>query len=88
MKLLQIPLMVPYFGKYCSLNKKEPADGLRSYQLKTEPSKTEPSPLADHQAEATFMQKERYVELEAKSLQMKRKWQRRKPELRSLRERT
>ena len=28
MKLLQTPLNVPSFEKYCSLNKKEPAEGL------------------------------------------------------------
>ena len=26
--LLQTPLKVPYFEKYCSLNKKEPVEGL------------------------------------------------------------
>ena len=28
MKLLQTPLKVPYFDKYCPLNKKEPAEDL------------------------------------------------------------
>ena len=77
MKLLQTPLKVPYFGKYCSL------------KLSTKDRAIEENVrLADHLAEATFMQKERYVELEAESVRVKRKWQRRKPELRALRERT